>query len=158
MSFESLDKIKEVKEFTEKNNIELVIYYSPIHITKKIHLYEKGMWNSYQELKRKLVDITPFYDYSFANDYNTTFLDENNLNYVDNIHPANTYNNLIVQDLLSDNKKIGTYVTKDNIDSYLNSDTQMLENYINNNKNLTDSIKNVTVNDANIAIRRKDAV
>ncbi len=157
-SLEHLNKIKEVKDFADKNNIELVIYYSPIHITKKIHLYEKGQWKTNQELKRKLAQITPFYDYSFANDYNSTPLDENNFNFVDNIHPSNTYNNLIVNDLLSDNKKIGTYVTKENIESYLNKDTLMLENYIKDNNDLVEKIKNVKYLDADIKIRRNDAV
>ena len=90
-NFDSLKTVKDIKQYADENNIELVIYYSPIHITKKIHIYEKGMWNSNQELKRKLAEITPFYDYSFANEYNTTALDENNFNFVDNIHPSNTY-------------------------------------------------------------------
>ena len=106
-SFDSLETIKETKEYAEKNNIKLIIYYSPIHISKKMHIYSKGLWESNQELKRRLVEITPIYDYSLKNEYNISALDENNMNFVDNIHPSNTYNNLIVNDLLSDTKKIG---------------------------------------------------
>lgn len=157
-NFDNLNKIKQVKEFAAKNNIELVIYYSPIHITKKIHLYEKGLWDSHQELKRELAQITSFYDYSFVNEYNTTALDKNNFNFIDNIHPSNTYNNLIVNDLLNKEKTIGTFITKENVEEYLKKDTKQLQDYINKNKELTQRIKNVKIEDAQIAIRRSDAV
>ena len=157
-SYEELDKIKEVKDFADKNGIELIIYYSPIHISKKIDLYEKEMWQSNQELKRQLVKIMPFYDYSFQNEYNSTPIDENNFNFIDNIHPSNTYNNLIVNDLLSKNKKIGTLVTKGNVELYLKKDTEELQNYMIKNKNLVENIKNAKFDDANISIIRKDSV
>ncbi len=157
-NFESLEKLKYIKDFANKNNIELVIYYSPIHITKKVHLYEKGMWESNLELKRRIAQITPFYDYSLVNKYNTSPLDQNNFNFVDNIHPTNVYNNLIVNDLLSPNKEIGILLNTDNIEKYLTEDTAQLQDYMNINKDITEKIKNVKADDAEIKIRRKDAV
>ncbi len=157
-NFDELDIIKQVKDFAEKNNIELIIYYSPIHITKKIHLYEKGMWESNQELKRKLASITPFYDYSFANDYNMTPLDKNNFNFVDNIHPSNTYNNIVVNDLLSKEKTLGVLLNQNNIEKYLQEDSVQLLDYINKNKDMAEKIKNVKKEDAKIAVRRENAV
>ena len=109
-------------------------------------------------MKRKLAEIIPFYDYSFENKYNTTPIDENNMNFIDNIHPSNTYNNLIVFDLLSDNKKIGTYITKDNIENYLKKDTENLKTYIEKNPQISKKIKNVKKEDADISVRRKNAV
>lgn len=156
-SFDSLNNIKEIKEFADKNNIKLIVYYSPIHISKKIHIYSKGLWDSNQELKRKLVEITPFYDYSFQNEYNIAPIDENNMNFIDNIHPSNKFNNLIVFDLLSQNKKIGTYITKENIENYLKKDTENLETYIEKNPQISEKIKNVRKEDADISVRRKNA-
>lgn len=157
-SLNSLNTIKEIKNFADKNNINLIIYYSPIHISKKIHIYSKGLWESNQELKRKLAEITPFYDYSFQNEYNMSPIDENNMNFIDNIHPSNTFNNLIVFDLLSENKKIGTYITKKNIENYLKQDTEILKTYIKKNPTISDKIKNVKKEDANISIRRKNVI
>lgn len=157
-SFDSLNNIKEIKEFADQNNIKLIIYYSPIHISKKVHIYSKGLWDSNQELKRKLAEITPFYDYSFQNEYNMSPLDEYNMNFIDNIHPSNTYNNLIVFDLLSNTKKIGTYITKENIENYIKIDNENLKNYIKENPQISEKIKNVKKEDADISVRRKNAV
>ncbi len=156
-SFASLNNIRKIKKFAQENHINLIIYYSPIHISKKVHIYSKGLWESHQELKRRLAEITPFYDYSLQNEYNMSPLDENNMNFIDNIHPSNTYNNLIVFDLLSDNKKIGTYITKDNIENYLQKDTENLKKYIENNLQISEKIKNVRKEDADISVRRKNA-
>ncbi len=155
--FNSLKYIKEIKEFADQNNIKLIIYYSPIHISKKVHIYSKGLWDSNQELKRKLAEITPFYDYSFQNEYNMSPLDENNMNFIDNIHITNTYNNLIVLDLLSKTKKIGTYITKENIENYIKIDNENLKNYIKENPQISEKIKNVKKEDADISVRRKNA-
>lgn len=156
-NFNELTGIKEVKEFAEKNNIELVIYYSPIHITKKIHIYEKGMWESNQELKRELAKIAPFYDYSFSNIYNTNPLDENNDYFIDNIHPSAIYNHIIISDLLSNKKEIGTLINNDNIENYLKEDTKQLEEYILSNPILSNKIKNIKPEDANIRIMKNNA-
>ena len=116
-----------------------------------------GIIIGYPLIKRKLAEIIPFYDYSLQNEYNMSPLDENNMNFIDNIHPSNTYNNLIVFDLLSDNKKIGTYITKDNIENYLKKDTENLKTYIEKNPQISEKIKNVRKEDADISVRRKNA-
>ena len=116
------------------------------------------MWESNQELKRKLASITPFYDYSFANDYNMTPLDKNNFNFVDNIHPSNTYNNIVVNDLLSKEKTLGVLLNQNNIEKYLQEDSVQLLDYINKNKDMAEKIKNVKKEDAKIAVRRENAV
>ena len=149
-----MEQIKEAKQYADKNNIEIIIYYSPIHITKKIHIYEKGKWDQYQELKRRLVQIMPFYDYSFSNDYNTKALDENSIYFIDNVHTADVYNNMIVNDLLSEKKEIGILVNNNNINEYLKQDTENLKKYIKKNKVAVEKIKNVKPDDAKIKIRK----
>ncbi len=155
-NFNELNKIKELKEYADNNNLKLILYYSPIHITKKVHIYEKGMWGANLELKRRLAKITPFYDYSFSNTYNTNFLDENNCYFIDNIHPSVKYNNIIINDLLSNKKEIGVLLNSENIENYLNEDTKQLEKYIMLNPKLSDKIKNIEPKDANISIRKNN--
>ena len=157
-TYESIETVKEIVDFAKENNIELVIYYSPIHVSKKVHIYKKGMWESNQELKRRLAQITPFYDYSLFNEFNYLPINENNFDFIDNIHPTNSYNNKIVYDLLDENKKIGTLVNADNVNVLLKEDTKQLESYIKENKEICEKIENVKIEDAEIAIRRVDAI
>lgn len=151
---ESIDTVKKIYNYAKENNIELVIYYSPIHVTKKIHIYENNQWNNNQSFKKQLAEMTDFYDYSFFNQYNHSPLDENSIYFIDNIHPTNIYNNLVVKDLLSDNKEIGILVTKNNVKELTDNDTRQLEQYIQDNKSLVEKIKNVKYDDFSIKIKK----
>lgn len=156
-SFEGLDKLAEIKKYCLDNNVDLIIYYSPIHVSKKIDLFNKDQWKDNQLLKKKLAQITPFYDYSLFNKYNSTILDENNKYYIDNIHPDSEYNRLLVDDLLSDEKKIALLINKENVDSYLDEDTKKLVNYMDKNKDFVEKLKQIKPSDASYFIRRKNA-
>ena len=153
-SFDFMSKIAEIYKYAKSNEIELIIYYSAMNISKKIHMMEKGIWDENIEFKKRLAQITPFYDYSFSNKYNLQPLDENSIYYVDNIHPTKLYNDMLVNDLLSDKKEIGVLVTKDNVDKYNEEDTLKLQEYINSHSELTEKIKNVKTEDANIRIKK----
>ena len=59
---------------------------------------------------------------------------------------------------MADDKKQGTLLNKDNIENYLKKDTEELKKYISENKETAEKIKNVKTEDANIAIRRNNAV
>ncbi len=156
-SFSGIEKISKIKQYCKDKNIELVIYYSPIHISKKVDLFNKKQWNSNLELKRKIASITPFYDYSLFNKYNSTMLDENNKYYIDNIHPDSEFNNILVNDLLSEDKKIGILLDKNNIEKYLKKDSAELEKFIKNNKDFSQKLKTIKPSDAEFFIRRKNA-
>ncbi len=157
-SFDGVNKISDVMEFCKNNNIELVIYYSPIHVSKKIDLYNKKQWENNILLKEKIANITDFYDYSLFNKYNSTPLDESNRYYIDNIHPDTEYNNILVKDLLSKDKKIGTLITSENASSYFKKDTKELVEFMSNHKELVESLKKVKPEDAKYFIRRKNAL
>lgn len=155
-SFDIMSKINNIYNYTKANDIELTIYYSPMHITKKMHMYSKGIWDTNLEVKKRLAQISPFYDYSLSNQYNTQPLDENSINFIDNVHTSTDYNDMIVNDLLSDNKQIGILITKDNVDEYNKQDTQQLKDYINSHKNLADKIQSVTPEDYNVKIEKAE--
>lgn len=149
-----MDRISNICKYAEDNNINLVIYYSPLHVSKKIHLYSKGVWDKNIEFKKKLSQITPFYDYSLNNQYSTMPLDENVENYIDNVHLTDDYNNLIVNDLLSNDKKIGILMTKENIDKYTEKDTKQLIEFMSSHKDMTEQIYNVKPEDVNVKIQK----
>jgi hypothetical protein len=142
-SKETLEKIENTIDYAKNRNVKINIYYSPIHITKKMHIYAKGYWNDYINLKREIVKITNFYDYSYMNKYNTTEIDKNNEYYIDNIHPSTEYNNLIVEDIMSKEKKIGKETTKENIEENIKQDTKELKKFIISNKRAYEEIKNL---------------
>ncbi len=153
LNFHELDKVKEAVQYAKDNNIKLILYYSPIHITKKEHIYLSGKWESFEKLKIYLAKITPYFDYSLYNEYNSTVLDENNKYYLDSIHLQPSYNNLIISDLISNDKKIGVEVTESNVENLQKTDTENLERFIAKNPQLSEKISNLKKSDREIAIK-----
>ena len=151
-SFDSINLIKEVINKAKEKDINIIFYYSPIHVSKKIHMYENGVWDLNLQFKQILASITPFIDYSLFNEYNSSPIDKNHTNYIDNIHPNSHYNNLIVNDILSDTKKIGKIVNKDNVEQVISDDYNRLKEYIKNNQEYADKIHNISKEDAKIKI------
>ncbi|MBQ4123514.1 hypothetical protein IJD44_07350 [bacterium] len=149
-----IDKIKNIYNYTKENNIELVLYYSPMHITKKMDMYLKNIWDTNIRVKKEIAQIVPFYDYSLANTYNTQPLDETSIYFVDNIHPTEMYNDMVVNDLLAETKQQGILITKDNVDKYNSLDTAQLKAYMKKHKELTNKIKQVKPEDINERVQK----
>ena len=151
-SLKEVEKIKTVIEKAKENGVEIICYYSPIHVSKKVHMYTQGIWDENMKFKELLSEITPFLDYSVFNEYNTKPLDKNSKYFIDNIHPTDIFNNIIVNDILSENHKIGVLVTKNNVKYYNNKETNDLKNYIKTHQDYTNEIKKITKSDADTKI------
>lgn len=154
-SLKALKEISEVCDFAKQHNINLVLYYSPIHVTKKMHIYSKGQWQNFQKTKLELAKIADFYDYSLFNEYNSGLLDANSKYYTDNVHFSVEYNDIIVNDILSDNKQIGVLITKDNVENVTAKDSLALKDYIEKHKSLYTEIKNLTDEDRFVRIKKE---
>lgn len=153
-SLKSMKQIAEVCDFANQNGVKVVVYYSPIHTSKKMHIFAKGQWDNYQKMKRELAKITDFYDYSMFNEYNSGLLDETSRYFTDNVHFTAEYNNIVVNDLLSDDKKIGVLVTKENVNNLTDKDFLELKEYISTHGSVYTKIKNVTDKDRFIKIEK----
>ena len=93
------EELKKIVNYAKLNNLDITVYYSPIHVSKKVHIYEKSQWQNNLSFKRKLADIIPFYDYSLFNEYNAFPLDEKSRYFVDNLHITKKYNNIVEKDI-----------------------------------------------------------
>lgn len=146
-SLDSLKAVKETVEFANEHGVKLVIYYSPINVTKKMHIYSKNQWDNYRKLKLELANVCDFYDYSLSNKYNSNILDGNSKYYLDNIHLSSEYDKFIINDLLSADKKVAKLVTKANAKSVTEKEFLDLIKFIDKNKSTYEKIKQVSIDD-----------
>lgn len=156
-SFDDTEKIKHIVDRAKQKGVELTVYYSPLHISEKAHVFLNNAQNKEDEYKRRLASITPFYDYSLLNEYNTPPLDENSEYFIDNLHPTDIYNNMIIRDLLSDSKKIGVLTTKENVEELIKENSEKINEYISRNAEFREKIKHLNASDASVKILRKES-
>ena len=110
----TLSVIRKIKKLCDDNNIKLVVFFNPVHITS----YLKDDIHLSNHFKRELVKITDFYDFNYIN-----FITINNYFWYETSHPryfvcdwelkviTNQYDKNIPKDF-------GRLITKDNVDYY----------------------------------------
>ena len=108
---ETMSELKTLKELCEDNHIELVVFINPIHELT----YRNTNLQEFNEFKRRLVQLTNYYDFSGLNDVTT-----NNYYYYETSHYRPLVGDMIVNRIFHDgNKDFGAYVTKDNIEEHI---------------------------------------
>lgn len=108
--------IKAIKELCEKNDINLIVFFNPVHITS----YLMDDINISNRFKRELVKVTDFYDFNYIN-----FVTTNNYFWYETSHPRyfvcdwelKVITNQIDEEIPRD---FGHLITQQNIDYYCN--------------------------------------
>jgi hypothetical protein len=114
----------------KKNNIDLKVFISPSHGTDLEAIAITNQWSIFEEWKRKLVQLTPVWDFSGYNSITSEPIANKMSNYVDNSHYSPTIGNLILDRVFNyqaDNvpQDFGILLTSENVEknlSKINSD------------------------------------
>lgn len=113
-----------IVELCRQNNIDLKVFISPAHATQWEAIAVTGRWDVFEQWKRKLVEITPVWDFSGFNSVTTEKIEPQMNNYVDNSHYSPKIGNLIIDRIFDYNSKaipedFGTLLTRDNVEQHL---------------------------------------
>ncbi len=132
--YKNINKFKKIYELLNQKNLNVIYFIPPVNA-----LYLISNYNCVELFKRNAVRITPFYDYTFINDYTIKpigyyFIDVVHANY-------DFFGNEISQLLLFNkmNEKYTVYITPDNINTVLKHQKDMVDEYIKNNKKYVNS-------------------
>ena len=120
----TLQSLEEIKELCEKNKIELIVFTNPLYKTAFLESINYG----YLDFLKKMVRITPFYNFSGLNDITLNYN-----NFLDNAHYKAEVGDMIIRTLETDKnvtfnnmesgdlyrQGFGQYVTTENIDELI---------------------------------------
>lgn len=133
---ENFDTLKELILFLNERNIKTEFILSPLHAMTFVDIYETGNWSKLNTFKKKLADITPYYDFAYINKYSSIPLDFDNIYFTDPIHSETPLGKLIITKLYKENIDIGIKITKANCLCVLKEQTKLVEKYIQENKDI----------------------
>ena len=107
--------IKEIIKLSKEHNINIVFFINPIHKTT----YLDTNFQNFQNFKKELSKVTPYYDFSGLNSITT-----NNYYYYETSHYRLIIGKLIAARISNNTsvnmpKDFGVFVTKDNIEAHL---------------------------------------
>lgn len=125
--------LRKIKEFCEKEHIDVVFYASPLHANALYDIEYQGVYDKLELFKRDLVKITPFYDFLYVCDWSDKPITTDNPYWIDVFHSDQPLGYVMLERLVKNKGTFGKYITKDNIEKELKTDKQNLEKYAKNN-------------------------
>ncbi|AFZ36502.1 hypothetical protein Sta7437_2983 [Stanieria cyanosphaera PCC 7437] len=111
-------------ELCQQNNIELKVFISPAHATDLESIRLTQQWETFEQWKRKLVQLIPVWDFSCYNSVTTEAIAPTMSNYVDNSHYNPNIGNLILNRIFDYQTEqipqdFGVLITTKNIEQHL---------------------------------------
>ncbi|MDJ0519629.1 MAG: hypothetical protein QNJ74_26325 [Trichodesmium sp. MO_231.B1] len=148
LSNQLLDEFKKVVDLCKKNQIKLISYISPAHATQWEIIKSSGQWSTFEEWKRKVVEISDVFDFSGYNSITTEVIHNSMENYTENSHYTPKVGNLILNRILSYKEKevpedFGVLINQENIESHLEKIRQDQEIWAKNNPDEVKLVKKI---------------
>ncbi|NEP77510.1 MAG: hypothetical protein F6K39_04595 [Okeania sp. SIO3B3] len=148
LSAQFLDELKKVVDLCQENQIKLVLFISPSHATQWEAIRSSGKWSIFEEWKRKIVKITPIFDFSGYNSITTEPINNDMENYTDNSYYTPKVGNLVLDRILSYKEEdipgdFGVLINPENIESHLTKIRQDREIWAKNNPDEVKLVKEI---------------
>lgn len=86
LSEKHLASFQELINICRENNIDYYVFISPVHATQQEAIDVSNLWSTFEQWKRKIVRITPVWDFSGYNSITTEVISESMINYIDSSH------------------------------------------------------------------------
>lgn len=138
LSQANLAELQKIIEIAQRENIDLRFYISPSHATRYEAIRTAGHWEAYEQMKREIAQITPFWDFSGYNSITKESISPEMQNYIDDSHYRSEVGDLVLNKLLDYQSEtvpqdFGVWVTSDNVESHLANIRRDRENWVQNN-------------------------
>ena len=139
----------------QQNNIELTVFISPAHATQWKSIELTNRWEIFENWKRKLVKLTPAWDFSGYNSITTESISNNMNNYVDNSHYTPEIGNLIINRIFNYQlskvpQDFGVLLTEDNVEEHLNNIRKQEQQWKSNNSKEVELVEKIFIQNNNV--------
>ncbi len=133
-----LDELKKIVNLCQQNQIKLILFISPSHATQWEVIRSSGKWSNFEEWKRKVVKISPVFDFSGYNSITAEPIHHDMENYTTNPYYTPKVGNLVLNRILSYKEEkvpddFGILINPENIESHLEKIRQDREVWAKNN-------------------------
>lgn len=148
LSYKYLADIQAIVNLCKQHGILLKVFISPYHVTENEAIRTTKNWSILEEWKRKLVEITPVWDFSGYNSITTEQLSNDMKYYTDHSHYTKEIGDLVLNRLLSYQQEtvrddFGLLLTPANIESQLDKIRANREVWVKNNPELVKLIQDI---------------
>ncbi len=155
----SIYYLNKMTKLLKEKNIKCYFILNIVHTYTLANFYKSGKWNLYMDFKKQFSQLTPFYDFSFVNEYNQAPITFSNIYFQDSMHPTNTYGKMVLENIVEkdymDNTSFGMLIDKNNIDNAINMQTKRIEKFIKNNPEIINKYMKNEIDDLTKKVQYK---
>lgn len=124
ISQQQMDAFRTIVETCRQQGIELKVFISPAHVTQWEALRTAGLWSTFEDWKREIVNITPVWDFSGYSSITTEPLTEEMQNYLESSHYVKEVGDLVLNRMYRYQLKtipsdFGMLLTTANVENHL---------------------------------------
>lgn len=124
LSEERLNDLQIIVETCKERGIDIVIFVSPVHASQLETIRAAGKWENFEQWKREVSKIAPFWDFSGYNSITTEALADEMKNYKDSSHYKPEVGNLVLNRIFNYHDEVvpedfGVPIAPENIESHL---------------------------------------
>ena len=139
----------------QQNNIKLKVFISPSHATQWESIYITNRWEVFEDWKRKIVQLTPVWDFSGYNSVTTEKINNLMNNYVDNSHYSPDIGDLIINRIFDYQigkvpDDFGVLLTTGNIEEHIDNIRQERQKWVKNNPEEVNLVRKIFTQTQNV--------
>ena len=119
-----LANFRQIVKLCQRNQIELTVFISPLHVTLLETIDVAGLWSEFEDWKQAISNITPVWDFAYYNSVTIETVQPEMSHYVDSSHYTQETGDLVLKQIFkTDLNEIpadfGKLVTPENINQHL---------------------------------------
>lgn len=150
LSPEKLNNLNQVVRLCEKQGIDLKVFVSPTHVTDLEAIRIAGFWKGFEQWKRELSAITPFWDFSGYNSITSEKISQEMKNYSDSHHYRKNVGNLVLKRMFAQDEKtipndFGIRVTHENVEQHLTNIRLDYQNWLKSNLDVVNFVRSIAL-------------
>ncbi len=130
LNMEAFGELDEFSNFAKARNVEIVYFLTPSHIYDLLNINSHGLTDEFYNFKKLLTQHFNYYDLSLINEYNTEPVSVNMKYFRDAVHATEYFGSMFAESFYIKPNNSAIYITKDNVDKYIESDKKNLNDYI----------------------------
>lgn len=124
LSQEELNNFKAIIDTCQQRNIDIRVFFAPVHAAQLEAINLSGLWSTFEEWKRQVVKIVPAWDFADYTSITTEPINDNMQNFADSVHYREQVADLILNRLYDYHQEwvppnFGIRVTAENVESRL---------------------------------------
>lgn len=141
LSNDIFEEIEDFIDYAKNKGVKVVIFATTMHITERILIDNTNNSDNFNEFKRKLVKIQPYYDFAVVDKYTTEEIKPDMKYFRDAIHAYAFIRKKITNQLFLNNEDFGVWVSEKNIEEHLKNEDIKFKNHLRKNGDLVEQTK-----------------